>query len=1198
MHDLSITLFGPPQISRGKQQITLQRRKDIALLVYLAATAQRFTRDTLAAIFWPDSDQSQARANVRKNISRLKNDLGVDLLLTTGDQVSLNPDVPLWLDVKHFQSLLDQPRQHNHILHFEGLPLCEVCQSALEEAVRLYQGGFLEGFSLPDSRVFDEWQFFQSEGYRQGLSEALQRLVRQYIHLGEYDSAAEHCRRWLSMDMLHEPAHRQLMLVYALADQHAAALRQFEECSRLLKEELGVEPEPETIELIEAIRSKNFKQTGGRERASRTSRPPAEETFASPHEEKPSHNLPGAITPFVGRVHELEKIKDLLAEESCRVVTLLGPGGSGKTRLAIQTGISLNDKGTFADGIWFVQLAPLTDQDSVLPALRKVLNITALHGQEDQRQHLFNFLRNRRALLILDNFEHLLGDESISLISELIESTPHIKILITSRERLNIRGEHIFLVEGLETPPDDTLLSAPGLDSEQNVFSAIQLFEQSAQRVMPSFEFSSENIRTIAQICRYVQGMPLAIELAAAWIEVLPLEEIHKEIKKDLDFLKSELHDVPDRQRSLRTVFDSSWAKLSKPTRFTIKALSVFRSNFSREAAQAITGMSARTLLELTNKSWIQPQKNGRYQIHELLRQFAYENLESEPVTFEQVMDGYCAYYARHLSTLLEALKGRDQSRFFDEIELEYENIMTAWAWQVRKNRYESVVNDFLTALFFYSEIRGKSLEFMSLCGDLLERLKKAPQAPGRIKSEIILRTTQGAFWADGHPIRYEFFDGIYPIYQEGIHKAWTLAQDNVQLHELGLWGILLAYIYGHIIQPGAAIERLKEAIPHFRDENELWELANAKLHLARLLLPLEGANGQSTNEEVSQNLTEALELFEQIGDISNCGQTLRQMGNLKMKEQDLHEAIRLWKAARANLLSVDVNEWAAASSIKWQIGDAYIQLGNFEQAFECFREISRVNLDHGFVRQAVGALSKESFEKARYGDLEDAIEIRSQCLNFIRETGPEYQLAWNIWEMGELMRLAGKVTEAEDWFGKAWEIFGKHQDNVGLAFYWRGVGDLALTSGGYESASQAFEKCEFLARNAQQNWAVTYALNGRARSELGLNDIKSAASHFAESLTLGRKVHDPGIALAILAGIAEFHAQTGKKEKAVELGTFTFSHFASWHETKSQATSLLTQIKTKMLPRKFAEAQKSGTGLDLWRTVDEAIEDMHKFPG
>lgn len=1193
MHDLSITLFGPPQISRGEQQITLHRRKDLALLVYLVVSAQSFTRDALGTIFWPDSDQSVARANVRKNISRLKNDLGADILLTTGDQVSLNPNVSIWLDVNQFQSLLEQPRKHNHIPQVNRLPLCETCQSALEEAVRLHRGGFLEGFSLPDSRIFDEWQFFQAEGYRQVLSEALQRLVQQYIHLEQYASAIEHCRRWLSMDTLHEPAHRQLMLAYALGGQDAAALRQFEECSRLLKEELGVEPEPETVDLEEAIRNKRFKQPEDLAKRGAATRASKDVASISPQAGKPDHNLPGTTTPFVGRMRELERIIKLLDQESCRMVTLTGPGGSGKTRLAIQTGYSLNDAGLYKDGIWFIQLAPLTNQSSIVPALQKELNISAHRGQENPREQLFNYLRNRQSLLILDNFEHLLGTESISLISEMIHSMPQVKILITSRERLNIKGENLFPVEGLETPTDDTFLSAPETDSEQRVYGAIRLFEQSAQRVMPSFELTGDNTRTIAQICRHLQGMPLAIELAAAWIEALPLEEIHKEVRRDLDFLKSELHDVPDRQRSLRAVFDSSWLKLGKPARSTIKALSVFRSNFSREAAQAITGISTKTLLELTSKSWIQPRKNGKYQIHELLRQFAYEILECEPVTFEQIMDRYCTHYAKYLSTLLEALKGTGQSRFFSEIEFEYENIMTAWRWLVGKKRIDVVVNDIFPAMFFYSEIRGKSLEFMDLCDDLLKELEPSSQLPDKTRLEIIIRTAQGAFWADGHPIRYEFFDGIYPIYQEGIHKAWTLSQKTVQLHELGFWGILLAYIYDHIIDPGAAIERLKETFPHFQDENRLWELANAKLHLARLLLPLESVEDRNINEEARQYLTEALETFNRIGDKSNSGQTLRQMGNLKMKEQDQFEAIRQWKAARANLLSVDVNEWAAASSINWQIGDAYLQLGKFNQAFECFQEISRVNLEHGFVTQAVGALSKESFEKARYGELEEAIEIRSQCLNFIQESGPEYQLAWNMWEMGELMRLAGKITEAENWFERAREIFEKHQDNVGLAFYWRGVGDLALMGGDFDPSRQSFEKCEHLARNAQHNWAVAYSLNGRARAELNLNDMKSASLHFAEAMTLARRVHDPGIALAILAGVAEFYAGAGNKEKTVELASFVHSHFASWHETKSQAKSLLTQMKQAVFPRSFAEAENKGTTRDIWKTVDEVIDEI-----
>lgn len=1195
MYDLSITLFGPPQIKRGKAQITLQRRKDLALLVYLVVTAQPHTRDTLAALLWPDSDQSLARGNVRKNISRLKSDLGSEILLTTNDQVAVNPNLSLWLDVQQFQSHLDQSRKHNHILQNNGQPLCEVCQAVLQDAVQLYRSEFLEGFNLPDSRTFDEWQFFQSEGYRQNLSEALERLVQQYIYLEQYGQAIEHSRKWLSMDELHEPAHRQLMLAYVLSGQQAAALRQFAECSRLLKEELGVEPEQETIELHEAIRVKRISGRG-KPTSTKVSRKQAslEETPKAPSS-KPRNNLPVTTTPFIGRTQELWKIKDMLLEPSCRVVTLLGPGGSGKTRLSVQIGAILDREMAFKDGVWFIQLAPLTDHNSIVPAILKGLNITTCSGQESPHQQLFNYLRKRQSLLIFDNFEHLLNAESITLVSELAHNAPQVKILITSRERLNIQGENLYQVEGLETPPDDTVLLKPEIDSSQSDYGAIRLFEQSAQRVQPSFTVTRENVKTIAYICRHVQGMPLAIELAAAWIEALSLDEIYKEIKQDLDFLKSELHDAPDRQRSLRVIFDTSWSKLSKPTRSTIKALSVFRSNFSREAAQAITGLSAKTLLELTNKSWIQPQKNSKYQIHELLRQFAYEVLENEPVTFEQIKEKYCNYYSNRLLSLWEISKGAEQSRFYEELEFEYENIKTAWGWLVAKGNHEVVVNNILPALFVYSEIRGKSIEFMKLCERLQEGSQSFSQTEDKNKLEIIVSTAKGSFWTDGHPLRYEFFDGIYPINLGSIQKAWELSQSSIQFHELGFWGSMLAYIYGYLIDANAAIQQLEKTLPQFEEKNSRWELANAKLHLARLLLKPEIDHNKSTNEVIRKHLTDALEIFKSLGDTTNYGQTQRQLGNLSLQEQDLLEAIRQWKTARAQFLSLDANEWVAASSINWQIGDTYIHLGQFDDAYKCFQEISQTNLNHGFIQQAVGALSKESFERARHGNLEDAIRIRRHCLELIKQTGPEYQVAWNHWELGELMRLTGKPDEAAENFEFSYKVFKDFDDNVGLSFYWRGIGDILLSNDETNEAVKCFSKSIEFAHAVHHNWIAAYSSNGLGKAKLARDEIVAAQEHLMTALQLARKVHDPGIALTILECVSELQAKTGNAERAVLLNALVTSHFASWNETKSRATAFSPGLKNRLLPREFNDLMKKGQLLELWDVVDQELIELKK---
>ena len=364
-----------------------------------------------------------------------------------------------------FQARLEQFRQHHPNRNGHGQNLCPTCRRALDEAASLYQADFLKGFILPDSSTFEEWQFFQAESLRQNLAEALEQLTRHYTADGDFPNAITYCRRWLALDRLNEPAQRQLMLLYALNDQPASAKRQFEECVRLLDEELHAQPEPETLQLFDAIQKKNFadlqKAIPLPERTERRK----ESKPSSGLPEKKVYSLPTYPSPFIGREKELEDISRLLQDPSCRLLTLLGPGGSGKTRLALQTAVLLsqNEKEYFPDGVCFISLAPLTDQESIVGALIRGLNIAsqAVRGV-NTRERLMGYLQGRRLLLVLDNFEHLLGDESIGLISEIIGVAQQSRLLVTSRERLNLLGEHIFRVEGLEMPGERTPLSKGG----------------------------------------------------------------------------------------------------------------------------------------------------------------------------------------------------------------------------------------------------------------------------------------------------------------------------------------------------------------------------------------------------------------------------------------------------------------------------------------------------------------------------------------------------------------------------------------------------------------------------------------------------------------------------------------------------------------------------------------------------------------
>ncbi|HSL28386.1 MAG TPA: tetratricopeptide repeat protein [Anaerolineales bacterium] len=1190
VHGLSITLFGSPQIKRGDEQIHIQRRKDLALLIYLVSSGRAQSRETLATLFWEDYTQIGARSNLRKSLSRLKSMLGEGSIITIQEQVRLNPELPIDLDVTRFQLQIQQFKKHGHIRRDFVPYICEECQNALQAAVSLYTADFLQPFSLPDSPGFEEWQFFQAEGLRQSLAEALEHLVHHFIYTGAYLKGIEYGRKWLALDRFHEAAHKQLMILYALSGQSAAAFRQFEECARILEEELGAQPDSDTLRAYEAIRRNKLHEI------IQANTPVKNDE----NEEKPAgspprliHNLPAHPTPFVARETELKETARLLKEPFCRLLTLLGPGGSGKTRLALQLATSIADDvgERFKDGIWFVSLAPRTDPHSIAGAISEVLQISGFVKGSDAHASLLSYLRGRHMLLVLDNFEHLVSTESIGLVSDILETAPHGQVLVTSRERLNIQGEYIFQVEGLAIPSEAASPSSSDADPEFHLSGALQLFEQCARRVQPSFKIGRENAHSIARICRTVQGMPLAIELAAAWVQVLSPEEIGDEIERSLDFLESSWRSLPERQRSLRAVFDSSWDLLDRQSRPILKALSVFRTSFTRPAAQAIAGASTKSLLELANKSWIQKTSSGRYQIHELLRQYTFEKLENEAASFDQVQKQFCEYYADLSFSLWGMLKGSDPARAFGEAESEFENLRAAWSMLISRNSVDTAVDRILPVLFHYCETRGRVPELMKLIEAGLHAIE-AREGQSHRETEVILRTVQGAFYVDGYSVRLSVNEAIFPSNVETIRRAWTLAHSEIELPDLGLWGIVLAFLYGRLVDFEMGLARLEQLLQHFQRRDAPWELAGVYLHIVRLLLCKRDEPLRSQDRLV-RYLSRAMELFSSSGDRINTAHTLTQWGELKFYQQKLEEAIQQWEAARSTLSSI--GEWAMATEMLWNISELYLQLGSFQKAFDGFREIANAYLEHGMIQQTIGALSKESFEKARYGDVSEALTIRQRCLVLVEEAGLEYQFGWNYWEMGEIMRIAGNLAEAGAWFERSRQVFEKFDDRVGSSFYYRGIADIAFARKEYSVAQENFTKSAELARIVKHNWVLIYALSGLGKTQLARQHLEPARQEFQEALELSNRVRDRGIALVVLAGVAEFLARLEKSQAAVEIGSLVESHFASWRETRNHMSALLSALRKSMTATDYRRAEERGRLLDLWETVGRLIHDLQQ---
>jgi DNA-binding SARP family transcriptional activator len=461
---LSLSLLGPFQAALDDQPATFATDRARALLAYLAVEADRpHRREALAALLWPDRPETAARRNLSQTLARLRRAIddhhaAPPFLLITAKTIQFNADSAK-LDVARFETLLATCAAHAHPdlpLDFApsrpgpnggagtGVDRCPACIDRLEQAADLYRGEFMHGLFLPDGQLFEEWALFKREQLHRRALDVLRMLTAIYEAEGTYDRARHYAQRQLSLEPWREEAHRQLMRALALGGQRGAALAQYETCCRLLAEELGAEPHADTTALYQRIQRGELRPANGRI--------PLPSLLA--RREAPQHNLPPQTTPFVGREAELAKLARWLADPEVCLVTILGPGGMGKTRLSIEAARAQRD--AFPHGVVFVPLAavdpaPLAGSESPLVApLAKTLGLTS-HGNDTVRDQLLAYLQDREMLLVLDGFEHLV--ETADVVSELLSQAPRLKVLATSRQRLNLQEEWVLSLHDLRGFP-------------------------------------------------------------------------------------------------------------------------------------------------------------------------------------------------------------------------------------------------------------------------------------------------------------------------------------------------------------------------------------------------------------------------------------------------------------------------------------------------------------------------------------------------------------------------------------------------------------------------------------------------------------------------------------------------------------------------------------------------------------------------
>lgn len=674
MTRLTIAMLGEPHVHVDDAPVACPSKKALGLFLYLAQVGGRPSRRELARLFW-GADEEAARTSLRTALQRLPAALA-QLLVVDRESIGLRPEVLSGIELD--------------TLRFAALARADDVAS-LTEASQLYGGDLLKNLELDAAPEFDDWLHRERTRYRQLAQSVFDRLIvlhreraqRDTAHAASAREAAfATARRWVELEPAAESAHRWLMQLFFESGQREAALAQFEVCQRELAIALGRSPDAQTRTLFDAIAAGGVGGLAG----SPTPRTPA----SSPPAIEPTLHAPElAGTSFVGRIDELASLEQLLSDPSCRLLTLHALGGAGKSRLAFALASQVASR--FVLGASWVALEPVASAAQLPDAIARALGIE-LPAQAEPGDALCALLRAQQRLLVLDNFEHLLGSAAVELVLALLREAPGVRLLVTSREVLGLQEEWVYEVPGLAFPAAMSA-TAPG------AFPATELFVQRARQAYLGFSPQAEWPHVL-RICRLVEGLPLALELAAAWVRTIPCGDLAQAIETEMTALTGRHRNRPARQHSLDAVVRTSWSLLTREQQHALAPLSMFVGGFTQEAADAIADASLRVLSTLVDKSLVNRRADGRLGLHELVRQFAGAQLAARSSLARGTRRRYASYYAALIERCRALLDGPQDLEAEATLSAELANLMKAAPqWLEDKASVESTAEPTLRML-------------------------------------------------------------------------------------------------------------------------------------------------------------------------------------------------------------------------------------------------------------------------------------------------------------------------------------------------------------------------------------------------------------------------------------------------------------------------------------------------------------------
>ncbi|MDQ4076600.1 MAG: tetratricopeptide repeat protein [Chloroflexota bacterium] len=1141
---LAINLLGRFEVRLDGEAVDFSSRPAQTLLAYLLLNAGiSHRREQLAGLLWPDSLESSARKNLRNAIYRVRQAIGERYLLSDKTTLAFDTSAPYHLDV----ALLEDDKANADT-------------EALMRAVAAYQGELLPGF-------YEDWVLLERERLRALFERHMERLLEQLQAMGRWREVRRWAEHWIAQGHVPEPAYRALMTACAAQGDLAGMASAYRRCVQALEEEVGVPPSLETQTLYERLSRGEVptaKATGDLREAKalldalgiegtqerggtfpHTPVPlPAPGKYSSDGRKQSALGLPSQPTPFIGREQELADIHRLLVgDPDCRLLTLIGPGGIGKTRLAVEVASQVMH--AFPEGVYFAGLASVSGPELIVSAVAEALNFK-FHGGTEPKTQLLHHLREKELLLILDNFEHLL--DGADFLSEILDAAPHVALLVTSRVRLNLLEEWSYEVQGLGFPPEEQPVTIEDV-AVLEAFDAVQLFIRRARQANAIFSLSPDTMAHVVRICRLLDGMPLGLELAAPWVRTMTCEEIADEITRNIDFLATSLRNVPERHRSLKAVFAQTWEHLSEAEKDVLRRLSVFRGGCLREAAEEVAGATLPLLSSLVDKALLRRDRHGRFDMHELVRQFAEEHLKDALDDFEVVRDRHSAYYTAFLHERTSGIKGSRQKEVLDEIASEIDNVRAAWHHAVTSRDAQALAQA-AECFWLFNEFRGSIHEGEAAFEQAVTAFSPTAVEADNSTSLEEHRTLLGFLLAGQGSLcgRRGGLDEGRDLMEEGISlmRQATPPDRQKESFALGWLGFLLVTQGNH----SEAKRIASESLALFQETGDHW----LKAGCLRLL----GASAQLEGklQEAEQYLQECLSVCREVGE----------------------RRVRTYAALTLGLTVIPLGEYLRAKQL-------------LDEAVQISRDLNDL-LGQAYARRELGRLAVAQGEVAR------AVKEVQTSLTIFEEVGSRWDIDSTQCYLGDALRMQGRHEEAQ----RLYEVSLTASRAVGhrplMARCLSGLGCLAQDEGKYAQAEQLQQEALAVWEDIDNEPEIASVLRHLGHIAVMESRMQEAQHYLAQALHLATKHRLAPVAIDVFVSVAACLAREGETERALKLLALAEHHPTSTYESKEKARKHLAELTTYLPTETAVRAQVQGRTSDWQTTASQLIEDLSPVQG